>query len=159
MLVQFCRREGLSFNAVVNLSVQAFLDQCSVRKLRLRAKLSVLLKEESGLRKTCSCMLRSGAYLPSYAEKVLKEQKGNPSAKDSPFTFSVGEGDRPLRALSRSEEKVFRKICGRREEIAREVAEIQSELLGSVKPFKLEFEGKSRSRAHDKSTKPNGGEK
>lgn len=157
LAVQFCRREGVSFNEVVNGAVQAFLGQCDLRELRLKAKLAGLLKEESELRKTCSCMLRSGAYLPAYAEKVLKEQKGKPSPKDSPFTFSAGEGDRPLRALSRSEEKVFRKICARREQIAVEVADIQSELLKSVRPLRFEFEG-SRSRAHDKH-KPSGGEK
>ena len=147
LLVQFCRREGLSFNEVVNLAVQAFLGQCSVKELRLKARLAVLLREESELRKVSSCMLRSGAYLEAYAGKVLKEPKGKPG----PFMYSVeDDGDRPLRALSRSEEKVFRKICGRREEIAREVADVQNELLKNVKPFKLEFEGVSRSLRSDK---------
>jgi len=89
--------------------------------------------------------LLSGAYLPSYAEKVLHEEKGEPSA--SPFLYSRDDG-KPLRALSRREEKVFRKICSRREEIAGEVAAIQAELLKGVKPFRLESE--LGSRATDK---------
>jgi hypothetical protein len=164
----------VGFNEVVNLAVQGFLGQCSVKELRLKAKLAALLREESELRKVCSCMLRSGAYLPSYAERVLKDHKGKPS----PFTYSVGaDGDKPLGALGKREEKVFRKICTRREEIALAVAEIQSELLKDVRPFKLEFEGSldssesskeesvdsfgggsSQSRAHDNS-EPKGGEK
>jgi hypothetical protein len=162
LVVQFCRREGLGFNEVVNLAVQSFLGQCDVEELRLKAKLVALMKEESELRKVCSCMLRSGSYLPFYAEKVLKDHKGKPS----PFMYSVENGDRPLRALGSREEKVFRKICTRREEIACKIAEIQNELLKDVKPFKLDFEGSSesskegdsRSRAHDNS-EPNGGEK
>jgi hypothetical protein len=146
IVLQFCRREGLSFNEVVNCAVQNFLGQCSVEELRLKAKLFALLREEAELRRVSSCMLRSGAYLPSYVEKVLKEQKGKPS----PFMDSAGEGDRPLRALSKEEEKVFRKICSQREKIAREMAAIQAELLKDVEPFRMESEASSWSRARDR---------
>jgi hypothetical protein len=95
-------------------------------------------------------MLRSGAYLPGYVERVLKEHKGPPGAVDSnPFLFSASEWDKPLRALSKEEEKVFRQIVGRREEIAREVREIEAELLKNVKPFRLVSEN-SESSADDK---------
>lgn len=154
LVMQFCKREGVSFNQVVNLAVQAFLSGCSIHELQLKAKLAALLREEGELRKVSSCMLRSGAYLPSYAEKVLKEQKG-PRGESSPFLYSAGDGDKPLRALNKREEKVFRKICARREAIAQEVADIQEELLKGVKPFR--FEGEDQSRV-DKELKLNGGE-
>ena len=155
LLLQFCKREGLSFNEVVNLAVQAFLGKCDLRELRLRARVAELLREEVELRRVCSCMLRSGAYLPGYAERVLKTEKGKPLER-SPFRFSREESDRPLACLSRSEEKVFRKICARREEIAREVAEVQAQLLKGVKPFVLPDESQSRV---DRRENLNGGEK
>jgi len=138
----FCRREGVSFNEVVNRAVQGFLGDCSLKELKLRARLAGLMREEAELRRICSCMLRSGAYLPSYAERVLKEEKG-PDREGGPFTYSAGEGDRPLRALNREEEQVFRKIIARREEIVCEVTRIQCELLKAVKPFRLECEKQS----------------
>jgi len=151
LVTQFCKREGVSFNEVVNLSVQNYLGSCSVNELRLKAKLTALLREEAELRRVSSCMLRSGAYLPSYAEKILKTQKGKPS----PFMYSIGDGDKSLRVLNKEEEKVFRKICGRREEIAREVAGIQAELLKDTVPFKLESDD-SESQACDSGKKETG---
>lgn len=40
---------------------------------------------------------------------------------------------RPLRALNPHEERVFLKIAARREQIAREIAEIEEQLLQTVK--------------------------
>jgi hypothetical protein len=94
-------------------------------------------------------MLRSGAYLPGYAEKVLKEKR-QPDQDCGPFTYSVGEGDRPLRALNREEEQVFRRIIARREEIIGEVTRIQAELLKGVKPFRFESEKQSHITSGDK---------
>lgn len=157
LVLAFCRREHVAFNSVVNQALQSFLGAANVEELRLRAQVSCLLREENHLRKVCSCMLRSGAYLSSYAEKVLKSQKGKVS--ESPFCYGKDDG-KPLRALSKSEELIFRKICARREEIALEVARVQNELMRGTVPFRFEFEEKnSESCRYDKKKILSGGEK
>jgi hypothetical protein len=138
LLRRFCREQNLSFNRVVNLSIQHFLGVCDVQELRLRARLARLLREEAELRRVCNAMLRSGSYLPSYVEKTLREP-GRPVSL-------VRSGQVPLKALNPKEEKVFRKIASRREEIAGEIADIQLQLLRDVKPFRLKPDGRSRSR-------------
>jgi len=151
LIMLFCRREGVSFNRLVNLAMQTFLGECGVEEVRLRAKIAALLKEEAELRRVSSCILRSGSYLPSYAYRVLKEPKGRP------ISF-MPDPQRPLEALNPEEEKVFRKICTRREEIAQEITELQGQLLKDVQPFRLNLESKrSGSHAHDDKKKPGGG--
>ena len=129
LLLSFCRVNGVSVNRVVNLAVQSYLGQCNVEELRLKAKLAALLLEEKELRRACNAMLRSGSYLPSYVQRVLKEP-GRPLSH-----FPVAQT--PLKALNPKEEKVFTKIAGRREQIAKEIADVQLQLLKNVKPFRL----------------------
>jgi regulator of RNase E activity RraB len=47
----------------------------------------------------------------------------------------------PLKALNPDEERVFRKICTRREQIAGEIARIQEQLLKGVEPYRLAQDG------------------
>jgi len=139
LVCRFCRARGISFNRVVNLALQSFLGQCDVEELRLRAKLAGLLREEAELRCVSNAMLRSGSYLPAYVQKVLREP-GRP--------VSLVRGRHvPLKALNPREERVFRRIAARREQIAEEIAEVTEQLLRDVKPFRLK---PSRSRARDK---------
>jgi hypothetical protein len=143
VLMKFCHRYRVPFNEVVNRAVQSFLCVADVAELQLLAKRAALLHEESELRRTCSVMLRSGSYLPAYARKVLMEP-------GRPLGF-LQDAQKPLKALNPREEQVFRKIVGRREEIARELAEIELELLKDVKPFRLKPEPhRSWSRARDR---------
>lgn len=143
LLLSFCRVNGVSVNRVANLAVQAFLDNCDSDELRLKARLAGLLREEAEIRHACAAMLRSGSYLPGYVQKTLREP-GRPVSL-------VRGGQVPLKALDPKEEKVFRKICTRREIIAGEITDIQLRLLKDVKPFRLKPDlHRSRSHACDK---------
>jgi len=139
LLRRFCRENGLAFNEVVNKAVLQFLGSVDVEELRLKARLSRLLREEAELRRVSNAMLRSGSYLPAYVQKVLREP-GRPVSL-------VRDKQVPLKALNPKEERVFRKIAAKREQIAEEIAEITEQLLADVKPFRLK---PSRSRARDK---------
>ncbi|MBS7632726.1 hypothetical protein KEJ15_03775 [Candidatus Bathyarchaeota archaeon] len=152
LLRRFCREKNVSFNKVVNCAVEAFLGRADVEELRLRAELEALLREEAGLRRVSNAMLRSGSYLPSYVQRVLREPGRSLSHLQDP--------QRPLKVLNPKEERVFRKIAARREQIAQEIAEVQEQLLRGVKPFRLkpDLHRRSWSRARAK-TKAEGGEK
>jgi len=143
LILRFCRERNVNFNEVVNRAVSTFLGACDVEELRLKARLAMLLKEESELRRVSVCMLRSGSYLPGYVRRVLREPGRTLSHLPDP--------QRPLKALNPREERVFRKIAARREQIAREIAKIQEQLLRDVKPFRLKPDLRpSRSRARGK---------
>jgi hypothetical protein len=135
----FCRVYKVSFNKLVNEALSNYLGRADTDELELQVKLYLLLKEEKELRQVSSAILRSGAYLPSYAEKVLMTEKGKLSGENSPFTYNKGydEGRKPLRALSKEEEEAFRKICGRREEIIKEITAIKIQQLKQQKPLRL----------------------
>lgn len=140
LVLRFCRESGICFNEVVNRAISGFLGSCDVERLRLEARLDVLLREEARLRRVCNAMLRSGSYLPGYVRRVLREPGRSLSHLPDP--------QRPLKALNPREERVFRRIVARREQIAREIAEIEEQLLQDVKPFRLkpDLHGRSRSR-------------
>lgn len=139
LVKRFCREHGVCFNEVVNRAVSQFLGRADVEELRLKARLAMLLKEESELRHVSVCMLRSGSYLPGYVQRVLREPGRSLSHLPDP--------QRPLKALNPKEERVFRRIATRREQIAREIAEIQEQLLRDVKPFRLKPELGTHSRS------------
>jgi len=152
LLVRFCREHGVPFNRVVNDAVRVFLGSCDIEELRLRARLSSLLREEAELRRIQNCMLRSGSYLPVYVQRTLREPGRNVSL--------VRDGRVPLKALSPKEERVFRKIAARREQIASEIAELSEQLLKDVKPFRLkpDLHKRSKSRVRDRIKPLNPGE-
>lgn len=148
LLLQFCKECRTPFNEVVNRAVEAFLGVASVAELQLLAHREALMREEIELRRVCTAMLRSGSYLSGYVQKVLREP-GRPLGH-------LMEAQKPLKALNPAEERVFRKIAGRREKIAEELAAIEEELLKDVKPFRLKPES-SWSRRRD-IVKHDGGE-
>ena len=129
LLRRFCREHGVSFNRAVNLAVEAFLGGCDVERLRLEARLALLRREERELRQSCEAMLRSGGYLRGYVERVLM-QPGRPQTR-------LGERV-PLGGVER---EAFLRIAARREQIAREIAELELKLLKDVEPFKLDEDG------------------
>ena len=136
LLLRFCRETGLAKNKAVNLALQQFLGSSTQasEELRLRVHLTELIHEESQLRRQSRVMLRSGSFLPKYADRILRPQ-------DS----FVKQGQQPLRALSKKEEGIFRRILGRREQIVKEIVEIQDRLLPKKK-FRLK-PSRSRRRA------------
>jgi len=146
LLRRFCIDNRVALNRVVNLALEQYLGKADVEELRLRARLSGLLREEAELRRLCTAMLRSGSYLPSYVQRVLREPGRSLSHLPDP--------QRPLKALNPKEERVFRKIATRREEIAEEIAVITEQLLNNVKPFRLkpDLHRRSRSCRHGKNT-------
>jgi len=148
LLLGFCRVNRVPVNRVVNLAVEQFLGVCDAEELRLRARLARLLREEAEIRRACSAMLRSGSYLPGYVQRVLKEP-GRPLGH-------LPDPQTPLKALNPREERVFRKIAARREQIASEIAEIQERLLKGVRPFRLKPD--SWSRRGDRFKRDRGGE-
>ncbi|MEM3629379.1 MAG: hypothetical protein QXZ02_05290 [Candidatus Bathyarchaeia archaeon] len=129
LLKKFCKEHNVPFNKVVNLAVQSFLGGCDVEAVKLHARLDALMREEARLRRIQNTMLRSGSYLPNYVQKTLREPGRSVSL--------VRDGQVPLKALSPKEERVFRRIAARREQIAGEIAEISEQLLRDVKPFRL----------------------
>jgi len=146
LLRRFCKEKNVSLNKVVNRAVEQFLGHADVEELKLRAELEVLLREEAELRRVSNAMLRSGSYLLGYVQRVLKEP-GRPLSH-------LPDPQRPLKALNPKEERVFRKIATRREEIAEEIAVITEQLLHDVKPFRLkpDLQRRSWSCRHGRNT-------
>lgn len=139
LLRRFCRESGLGFNRVVNLALEQFLGSAGQvsGELRLRVRLAGLMREECELRRQSRVMLRSGSFLPKYADRILRSH-------DSP----IQQGQKPLRALSRREEEIFRRILARRDKIVKEIVGIQDRLLPKEK-FRLAPKRHRRSRRRD----------
>lgn len=142
------QKAGFSLNSAVNEALLFWLGAKSEDDLRLRARLVELRHEEAELRQTMRIMLRSGSYLPQYADKLFRE--GYVKA-ESPF---VRMGQVPLKALSPKEEQIARRVLAERERIAQEITDILDQLLPQKK-FRLKPESQSR----DKNKNYNGGEK
>jgi hypothetical protein len=150
LLRRFCVENRVALNRVVNLALEEFLGKANVEELRLRARLSCLLREEADLRHLSTAMLRSGSYLPGYVHRVLREP-GRPLSH-------LPDPQHPLKALNPKEERVFRRIAARREQIAEEIAVITEQLLHDVKPFRLkpDVHRRSQSCRHGKNTAKGG---
>jgi len=140
LLVDLQRRvPGVSLNRVLNEAFLLWLGERSEDEWRLRVRLAGLLREEGDLRQVMRVVLRSGAFLDSYAAKLLEGE----SQEEARL------GRVPLRALSRDEEPVVRRILSRREAVVKEICEIQSKLLPEEK-----YVLKSRRRRQDSKHKP-----
>ena len=146
LLGRFCREHKVAFNRVVNLAVEQFMGCCDVGELRLRARLAGLLREESELRHTMRVMLRSGSYLPQYADKLFREKY------DREESLFVRKGQVPLKALNKKEEDIARRVLAERERIAQEIADVLDRLLPR-KRFRLKPSG---SRRRDKNGRKGG---
>lgn len=140
LVKRFCKENSVSLNKFVNLACQQFLGVCDIEELRLKARLGQLMRQEAELRYNMRVMLRSGSYLPQYADKLFREKY------DKNESMFVRVGQVPLKALSQREEDVARRVLAERERIAEEIADVLDQLLPK-KRFRLK---PSRSRAHDK---------
>lgn len=110
------RRLGLSVNGVLNEALVFYFNaQAKDGGLRDDVRLAQLCGEELKLVRLNKLMLRSGAYLDGYAEKVLK---GGAERED------VKLGRKALAALAKDEEPIFKRMIAKREAIIREVLEI-----------------------------------
>lgn len=145
-LVRLLRRLGFPLNRAINEALLGWFGMQSEEELRLRAKLVLLRSQEAELRQTMRVMLRSGSYLPQYADKLFREkyQASGPSL--------VRRGQVPLRALSPKEEEIARRVLAERERIAQEIATVLDKLLPKKK-FRLKPSPRPRrrrSRSYDK---------
>lgn len=144
----------MAFNRVVNLAVEQFLGGCDEESLRIWARISRLCREEDELRRVSRTMLRSGSYLPQYADKLFRPPWDREREHTSPFNYPR-KGDVPLKALDAKEEAIMRRVLARREAIAQEIADLLDRVLPKDK-FRLKPR-RVRSRRPDKN-KRRGGE-
>jgi hypothetical protein len=136
------KKSGFPLNRAVNEALLFWMDVQDDDELRLRAKLVFLRSEEADLRQNMRVMLRSGSYLPQYADKLFREKydRSEPSF--------IRRGQVPLRVLSKKEEDVARRVLAERERIAQEIADVLDQLLPKKK-FRLKS-SRSRKRLLDK---------
>ena len=132
---RFCRERGVAFNRVVNLAVEAWLGVCDVEELKVWVEIEKLVREDSQLRRISSTMLRSGSYLPKYADRLFRAPWDSERDKTSPFNYPR-KGEVPLKALSPKEEAIMRRVLARREVIAERIAELLDHVLPKEK-FRL----------------------
>jgi hypothetical protein len=119
-------KSGCSFSCAVNLllekTVSGGLAGEVEEQLGLEVRRQQLLAEEAGLRQILKVLLRSGAYLPQYAQKLFEGR--------DPKDFAYRKGRLPLPALaSAKEQEIVRRILARRERIVMELIEIADKLL------------------------------
>lgn len=153
LLREFARRTGTPVNELVNLAVQDFVGASDVEQLKVLAEIEKLVREDGQLRRVSSVMLRSGSYLPKYADRLFRPPWDPDRDKTSPFNYP-SKGEVPLKALNPKEEAVMRRVLARREAIAARIAE----LLGMVLPkekFRL-LPKRGRSRRRDKKEREGG---
>jgi len=150
LLKRFCVSHKVAFNRVVNLAVEGFLGVCDVEALRVWSEIGRLCREEAELKRVSSVMLRSGSYLPKYADRLFRAPFDREREKTSPFNYPR-RGEVPLKALNAKEEAVMRRVLARREAIAQEIAELLDCVLPKEK-FRLSPRRRSRSRRRDKKT-------
>ena len=138
-LVGVLKRSGFPLNRAVNEALLFWMGVQQDDKLRLKARLVLLRHQEVELRQAMRVVLRSGSYLPQYADKLFREKY------DRSDPVFVRKGQVPLRALSAKEEDVARRVLAERERIAQEIADVLDQLLPKKK-FRLK---RSRSRRRD----------
>jgi len=138
--LRVARKMGLSVNAVLNEALIFYFDAyVKDNALRDDVRLAQLCSEEQKLVRLNKLMLRSGAYLDSYAGKVLKGGD----------RVDAKLGRAPLAALSKDEEPIFKRMVAKREAIVREIIEILSRQLPKEE-YVLKENRRSQSRRHDK---------
>lgn len=144
-LVGRLRRDGFPLNRAVNEALLFWMGVQGDEVLRLRARLALLRREEMDLRQSMRVMLRSGSYLPQYADKLFRERY------DGGSSFFVRRGQVPLKALSVAEEDVARRVLAERERIAGEIADVLGKLLPKkrfrLKPSRSPYGEKKKRRA------------
>jgi len=141
---KFCAaNKEVNFNSLVNTALDEYLGKFSdFEEVALGIELRRLKREEKDLKEMSRIILRSGAYLPAYAEKVLMTQKGKPNV-ESPF-YEVGQDEGRKRTLSKTEEEAFRRICSAREAAVARITVIANSLLKYHDPLRLPNERHKR---------------
>ena len=137
LLRRLSKESKTPLNRIVNLAVLEFLRGSSVdvEALKLEAQKIGLMREEADIRRSWRLIGRSGSYLESYAAQVLQPREYLEYRKVMRRNVVGAEytderrGRVPLGALSKKEEKLFRKMMARREEIADELTEIELKLF------------------------------
>ncbi|MDH5267386.1 MAG: hypothetical protein OEW62_06865 [Candidatus Bathyarchaeota archaeon] len=143
-------RTGTPVNTLVNLAVQSFVGVVGEGELRVWSEVEKLVREDSQLRRVSSTMLRSGSYLPKYADRLFRApwDAEGVSAREGFRYVKPRVGDVPLKALNPKEEAVMRRVLARREAIAQRIAELLDLVLPKEK-FRL-VPKRSGSRRRDK---------
>lgn len=133
------KKLGCSFSCAVNLLLEAMISEGLAgnveEHLGLEVRRQQLLAEEAALAQIQKVLVRSGAYLPQYAQRLF----GGKDPKD----IMLGKGRLPLPALaSVKEQEIVRRILARREHIVLELIEIADKLLPNEQfPVGLEESG------------------
>jgi len=131
----------------VNLAIQSFIGASDEEQLKVLAEIEKLCREDNQLRRVSSVMLRSGSYLPKYADRLFRPPWDSGRDKTSPFNYPR-KGGVPLKALNPKEEAIMRRVLARREAIAQKIAELLDLVLPREK-FRLK-PSKSRRRVKNK---------
>lgn len=150
-LLRYLKRKRFNVNAVLNRALLFYLRaEVDEDWLRDEARLALLLKEEQRLIRLNRVMLRSGAYLDLYADKVLRGGKARLDAK---------LGRRPLAALAPDEEPIFRRMVARREAVVGEIREILARRLPEGEYVLKDERPRRKSRSRRRAIRRKGGEK
>ena len=120
LLRELARRSGTPVNALVNLAVQDFVGACDEEQLKALAEIEKLCREDAYLRRVSATMLRSGSYLPKYADRLFRPPWDSSREHTSPFNYPR-KGAVPLKALNPKEEKIMRRVLARREALAQRI--------------------------------------
>ncbi|MDH5690151.1 MAG: hypothetical protein OEY81_01820 [Candidatus Bathyarchaeota archaeon] len=155
LLRAFAKRTKTPVNTLVNLAIQSFIGASDEEQLKVLAEIEALVREEQQLKRVSSVMLRSGSFLPKYADKLFRAPWDSERDKTSPFNYPR-KGDVPLKALNPKEEVIMRRVLARREAIAQRIAELLGHVLPKEKFRLAPRRSGSRCRAQNKRK---GGEK
>ena len=143
LLRAYAQRTKTPVNTLVNLAIQNFIGASDEEKLTVLAEIEKLVREDSQLRRVSSTMLRSGSYLPKYADRLFRAPWDSEREHTGPFNYPR-RGDVPLKALNPKEEAIMRRVLARRDAIAQRIAELLDQVLPKEK-FRL-VPGRSRSQ-------------
>jgi hypothetical protein len=129
---ELARRSGTSVNRLVNLAVENYVGGCDVDSLRAFVEIGRLCREEKFLINVSKTMLRSGSYLPQYADRLFRSSEDSGRRRIMPMGYS--RQDRELRkVLDPMEEEVMRRVLARREAVAQRIAELLDKVLPQEK--------------------------
>lgn len=119
-LVRWLERNGISINRALNEALLFWAGGLNDEQLRLKVAKARLLAEERDLYQTHRVILRSGAFLDSYAAKLIEGDE----------TLSAKMGRQPLEAVANPKEaNVVKRLLARREAVVAEIVEVQNLLL------------------------------
>lgn len=144
------RKLGISFNAIVNQILDHAIAEGKLhaagKTLLLQTKRDQLLREEAGLLRRLRVILRSGAYLQDYAQRLLLGGEEEISRLKRRVGIYAHVNEKELDVILR--------ILQRRENLVKELIDLEDQLLPQQRyPLALSDKGwkiGSRSLANDK---------